>query len=133
MVAVRDGKSGKISETNRQTGFWERLLCKRCEMKFSIYETYATNHLLSAKLTPPTDSAHALEFLKIRDYPRLKLFLLSILWRVGVAAGDFFRGVNLGNHANRLQQMLLTENPGEPDEYGCLITRFLPEPKVPVD
>jgi hypothetical protein len=129
MVAVR----GKIAETNRQTGFWERLLCKTCEMKFSRYETYAADHLLNTKLTPPTDSAHALHFLKIGDYARLKLFLLSILWRVGVATGDFFRGVDLGKHVDQLQQMLLVENPGEPDEYGCLITRFLPDPNVPVD
>jgi hypothetical protein len=133
MVAVRDAKSGKISETNRQTGFWERLLCKTCEAKFSRYETYAANHLLNADLTPPTGSARAMKFLKVGDYARLKLFLLSILWRVGIATGDFFRGVDLGKHTNQLQQMLLTENPGEPDEYGCLITRFIPERDVPVD
>ncbi len=133
MVAVRDVKSGKISETNRQSGFWERLLCKKCEMKFSRYETYAAKHLLNAKLTPPTGSAHAVTLLKVSDYTRLKLFLLSMLWRIGVATGDFFRGVDLGKHANQLQQMLLTENPGEPDEYGCLITRFIPERDVPIE
>lgn len=133
MVAVRDVKKGKISETHRQTGFWERLLCKKCEMKFSRYETYAAKHLLNAQLTPPTGSASRLSVLKVTDYARLKLFFLSMLWRVGVASGDFFRGVDLGKHANQLQQMLLTENPGELDDYGCLLTRFLPERDVPVE
>ena len=133
MVAIRDTKSGKTSETNWQTGFWERLLCKKCEMKFSRYETYGANHLLNASLTPPIGSAHALTFLKVSDYARLKLLLLSILWRMDVATGDFFSGVDLGKHGKQLQQMLLTEDPGEPDEYGCLITRFVTERDIPVD
>src|SRR5437762_9442510 len=102
-------------------------------MKFSRYETYAANYFLNANVTPPTGSAYPLNFLKVNDYARLKLFLLSILWRVGVATGDFFRAVDLGRHTKQLQQMLLTENPGEPDEYGCLITRFIPERDVPVE
>ena len=82
MVAVRDAESGKIAETNRQTGFWERLLCKTCEMKFSRYETYAADHLLNAKLTPSTDSAHALNFLKNR-----RLCTAEIVFLVDPMAG----------------------------------------------
>ena len=134
MVVVRNVNSGKISDKTRQTGFWERLLCKRCETKFSGYETYASEHLLNAKLTPPRGGvAYALASLTVTDYATLKLFLLSLLWRVGVARGKFISAVNLGAHAEGLRQMLLTEDPGQPDEYGCLITRFLPEPDIPVE
>jgi hypothetical protein len=69
----------------------------------------------------------------VSDYRKLKLFLLSLLWRVGVAEHDFFSCVDLGPHTNRLREMLHAEDPGDPQEYGCQITRLLPELHIPVD
>lgn len=70
--------------------------------------------------------------LRSLDYSMLKLFLLSILWRIGVAKGKFFRCIKLGPHEESLRQMLNREDPGEPDEYGCLISLLLPEPEFDV-
>ena len=63
----------------------------------------------------------------------LKLFLMSLLWRAGVAKGDFFRCVKLGPHQERLREMLHAEDPSEPDEYGCLITPLLPEKEIAME
>ncbi|MGI8967036.1 MAG: hypothetical protein ACR2H1_13250, partial [Limisphaerales bacterium] len=122
MVIVHDVKEGQISDLSRQTGYWERLLCKECEAQFSKYETYASNHFLNVNLPTPSNAADRMITLKVDDYRPLKLFLMSVLWRVGVASGDFFRCVDLGPHEARLRKMLHAENPGEPDDYGCLIT-----------
>ena len=130
MVVVRDVQSGRISDTTHQTGFWERLLCEKCEGRFSKYEQYAAENLLNVALPPPTGTGMVI--LQSLNYPLLKLFLLSLLWRVGVAKGQFFRCVNLGSHEERLRRMLDNEDPGEPDEYGCLITPFLAEPEIDV-
>src|SRR6266478_1690465 len=72
MVVVRDTKIGRISDTTRQTGFWERLLCEPCEGKFSRYETYASNHLLNVNFQRPA-MAHTMVVCPIGDYALLKL------------------------------------------------------------
>ena len=108
-------------------------LCKECEGKFSRYETYASNNLLNLTLPLPKSEADLLNTVHVGDYVKLKLFLLSLLWRVGIARHDFFSCVDLGPHADRLREMLHAEDPGEPDEYGCHITRLLPESHIPVD
>ncbi len=133
MVVVRDVAEGRISDLSQQTGYWERLLCKQCEGQFNKYETYAAKHLLNVDLPTPRNTADRMITLRVDDYRLLKLFLMSVLWRVGVATGDFFRCVDLGPHEARLREMLHTENPGEPDDYGCLITPLLPEPEIPVE
>lgn len=53
------------------------------------------------------------------DYNRLKLFLLSLLWRMGASRLYFFREVELGPHQERLRRMLVQDDPGEPDQYAC--------------
>jgi hypothetical protein len=133
MVVVRDVEKGRVSDKTRQTGYQERLLCEECENQFSRYETYASNWLLSAKLPPPKEPRELLYVHKVDDYAKLKLFLMSLLWRVSVAKGEFFRCVKLGRHEEELRQMLHAQNPGEPDEYGCLITQLLPENEIPVE
>jgi hypothetical protein len=61
------------------------------------------------------------------DYRRLKLFMLSLLWRFTVTTLRQFRGVNLGSDSERLRQMLIAENPGHPLDYPCLITAVVSE------
>ncbi len=131
MIVVRDTDEGRVSDKSHQTGFRERLLWPGCEARFSKYESYAARHLLNVSL--PHDDVRGVVTLRVDDYSGLKLFLLSLLWRVGAARGDFFRCVRLGPHEERLRAMLDAENPGEPDEYGCLVTPLLPEPGIPME
>lgn len=132
MVIVRAIEKGRISDKSQQSGFWERLLCEDCEARFSKYETYASTHLFNAKIPPP-NPAQPLITLKVDDYRKLKLFLMSLLWRTGITRGEFFRCIDLGPHEPRLREMLNAEDPGEPAEYGCLVTPLLPEPGVPME
>jgi hypothetical protein len=124
-IVVRDIVNGRVSDKTHQTGFWERLLCDECEGKLSRYEAVAARHLFNRVL--PTPVANTGVMVKTGDYSNLKLFLLSILWRAGIANGDFFRCVRLGPHEERLREMVRAGAPGEPDEYGCLIMRLIPE------
>lgn len=133
MVVVRDLPRGRISDKTQQTGFWERLLCEKCESRFSKYEKYASEYLLTVKLSPPRSTTDRVITLQGLDYAPLKLFLLSVLWRVGVAKSDFFRCVKLGPHEQRLREILDDEKPCDPGEYGCLITPLLPEQEIDVN
>jgi len=61
----------------------------------------------------------------------MKLFQLSLLWRVAEANGEFFSAVSLTmEHRGRLRQLLVTENPGADHEYFCTMARLVASPAV---
>jgi hypothetical protein len=78
------------------------------------------------KTGPPLPPGSAPEFLAIREveinYRELKLFELSLLWRAGVAKGEFFRNVDLGRkHEKLLRRLLAADDPGAEDDYPCIL------------
>lgn len=109
----------------QQKGYREPMLCEKCEQKFSVWERYASEHFFNQPLPTPASQGYGHSkaiILSGLDYKQLKLFLLSILWRAGVAKHDFYKHVQLGRlHEEQLRQMLLSENPGSAEEYACFI------------
>lgn len=104
----------------KQKGLKERLLCDLCEQKLSVWEGYARRVLKGGvPLTSKTEGN--LLHIGGLDYPKFKLFQLSILWRAGVSSQQFFEYVELGPHAERLRRMLLEGDPGSPDRYACFM------------
>jgi hypothetical protein len=112
-------QAGEQYSSFEQKGYRERLLCQMCETKLSTWENYARG-LLTGGTSLRYRREGAITWVEGIDYRRFKLFQLSILWRAGVATGEFFSKVALGPHAEQLREMLLAEDPGEPWEYGCL-------------
>ena len=139
------GAAGEPVVRLEQKGFRERLLCDECEQRFCRHERVAAlfyrgsieafaaqmaelNCKGGLKFTrvsnaarPTTDAVPQLLLVEGVDYTALKLFLLSLLWRMGVSCQHFFREVQLGPHEARLREMLLKDDPGEPYEYACLM------------
>jgi hypothetical protein len=123
----------------KQRGLTERLLCRKCEQFFGRNERYASE-VMTGRL------GHSFEkrvrYIEIDgiDYQRFKLFQLSILWRASVSSLEFFRLVSLGSREATLRQMLLQNDPGAPEQFGCVVifardggedisdTLFNPEP-----
>ena len=110
-----------LSEAHRQDGFKERLLCGDCERRLSVHEQYAKEELFGKngplKIRPRSD------FLwNGLNYPALKLFQLSILWRMGLSGRPFYSHVALGRHEAILRKMILNDDPGLPSQYGCICT-----------
>jgi hypothetical protein len=138
------GKHGKPELALDQKGFRERLLCDACECRFCHYEQFAAIFIRGAiqafnetkrtevpsgasltyrrfddKAQPTTAKVPTTLWADGVDYARLKLFLLSLVWRMGVSTLHFFHEVDLGPHEERLRLMLLKAAPGEPNEYPC--------------
>lgn len=84
-----------------------------------------------AKLTIP--SGYRFTHVRNLNYMKLKLFLLSILWRASISKRDFFKDVRLGPHEKVLQRMILTSNPGVVDDYPIWVISFLAGPSGPKD
>lgn len=107
-----------------QKGMREKLFCEQCEKRFSKWEDYACRVLFGdkAKILSRTTKVINLEGI---DYPKFKLFLLSLLWRMSVAKGDFWKEVRLGILEEKLRQCLLNEDPLSSDDYPCLLVPIL--------
>jgi hypothetical protein len=101
-------------------GIREKLLCKECEIKFSKPEGYAADFFYTNK-TPPKITGKFSIFENLQ-YKKLKLFFLSLLWRLAVTSLTEFQGASLGEvHKEKLRVMLLADNPGKPLEYPCFV------------
>ena len=128
-------------ETQRfaQRGLTERLLCWECEQRLSRYEKYAAE-FMTGRLGHRFVRQGSKLAIKGLDYHKFKLFLMSVLWRASVSRLAFFRLVSLGPREQLLRQFLLADDPGMPDEFGCVVvhvhdggqvladTMFNPEP-----
>lgn len=123
------GLSGVEEERIRifQKGAREKLLCEGCETKFSVFEHHARSVLYGWPKTLVDDFGGYVVLNGI-DYKKFKLFIMSLLWRLGLTSLPCFKGVSLGpRHNERLRRMLVEEDPGEPWEYGCTVTATLHE------
>ena len=116
---------------HRQGGTKEKLLCVDCEREFSVYEKYVREVLYGGFVQDIKIEQINKRMIKVNnvDYNKMKLFQLSILWRASVSNHDFFSGVNLGPHEDRIHDMLINKNPGKADDYPCLILRIIDDKK----
>jgi hypothetical protein len=130
MVIVKAVPDETTSDFSQQTGFKERLLCGACEQRLSGYETSAANQLFNKRLPSPSNPFGRVIVLTGLDYKRVRLFLLSLLWRASIASGRFFKCVKLGPHEPIIHRMLLNKDPGEPMDYGCTVCSLLPEKEI---
>lgn len=118
--AIVDSSDKTSKMRIEQKGIREYLLCERCEQRFSKYELFAAPII---KLIPELineGTNHILEIPHI-DYKIFKLFHMSLLWRASISNNFMFSKVNLGNDEERLRRMLLDENPGEVEEFACVM------------
>jgi hypothetical protein len=108
-----------------QKGFREPLLCWDCEQKLSPYEKYNCEILYGGVEIMGSRKGNKIEFIGL-DYKRVRVFYLSVLWRMSIATHQFWRSVNLGTHEEKVREMVLNESPGEPYEYGvyCIAPLF---------
>jgi hypothetical protein len=111
-------------ERVEQKGFREKLLCLPCETKLSRWESYAKKVIFE-------DETHLIgrtgNFVRLGgiSYREFKLYLLSLLWRMGISGLEIFSQVYLGPYEEKLRVHLIEENPGLPSEYPCFITGVL--------
>jgi hypothetical protein len=111
-----------IPEAFRQKGVYEKLLCSDCEQKFSVWEKYAKESFGDGVGVKIEHKGKLFRFSNL-DYHKFRLFLLSLLWRMGASGLDFFSLVELGDkHQEALRLALLKEDPLEPLQYSCLIS-----------
>jgi hypothetical protein len=114
-------------------GVREPLLCVGCERILKEYEDYFAIDWLQARRIPNPLPEGAVELrFEGLDYRRFKLFHLSIAWRTGVAAGQDYAPIALGEHGEPLRSMLIKGDPWAIDSYpvfGCVL-RMRSQPRA---
>jgi len=93
----------------------ENILCGPCDQEIGIYDQHACELLIrnvgqfSKRLS---DDGRPM-FLSVPhfDYNKLKLFLMSILWRAGISDQKFFDRVSLGPFLDKLHSMIVNKDP----------------------
>ncbi len=119
-----DGKAVELdigggTQGTRRRGYTEPLLCRDCESRFSALESDFANawHNPAKRIRPSQISVGRLVIPGF-DYSRFKLFHMSLLWRMAVSTKPPFQNVWLGPRKEVLRRMLLTSDPGEPDDFA---------------
>ena len=115
-----------------QKGFREKLLCSSCEQKFARWEKYTKQVFMDGGLKLEQKG----KILKVSNlnYSTFKLFLLSLLWRMGVSKLEFFSETNLGDkHLEKLRLALLNEDPLESLQYPCFMSAISIKGKLHTD
>ena len=117
---VLNQKKGKP----QQKGEREKLLCKKCETVFSVWENYAKGvwHQTTGQWKYLDGGGLWGTGL---DYQKLRLFLLSVLWRFDAAVRDIGENVSLGPHSEKIRLMLLENAASDPTVYPCMMMRIL--------
>lgn len=127
--------------THRKTqieDYDKNILCERCDNAIlgGKYEKYSEKALygndLPEEIAPkctnyknPDDGAEY-SICKNINYKKLKLFLLSLLWRSSVTDRPYFKEVSLGpKHEERLRKIILEDEDIPHDEYPIVITSFM--------
>lgn len=104
-----------------QKGLRERLLCEDCEKRLNIFETYSAPIIRQMQQSTIPKMVDNPTIISGVDYGKFKLFLMSLLWRTGIASDEMWEQVKLGPHQEKLRKMLLAADPGKPHQYGCIV------------
>ncbi len=121
-----------------QKGLRERLLCEECDNRLlnQRYEQPSESSwstLSGLRETPSItiegirvskpDPSDRSDLVRVRglDYPRFKLFLLSLLWRASASSLPEYHQVQLGPHEETLRRMLLCADPGNRASYPIIL------------
>jgi hypothetical protein len=111
-LEIKKNQSNEIQDVPK-----EYLLCHECEQKIGIYENYfkETVHFNRQH----TSKAHDDQYLLIENinYQKIKLFFLSLLWRMSVSSLEEFKNVKIGENEEILRKRIIDENPGISHEY----------------
>jgi hypothetical protein len=106
------------------TGVYDNsILCADCDNHvFGPWDDYA-GKLLLQNLDMYTSQTHYI--VQEYDYPSLKLFFLSVLWRMSVSTQPSFAEVHLGPYEAQIRDMLLRKDPGPPETFPIFLHRYI--------
>lgn len=115
---------GKDRPKRIRIGYYEKLLYEECDNKLGRYDEYGIEVFLRRNTVPfpNTDQAYLIHNV---DYAKLKMFLLTLLYRASITSRPEFSLINLGvQYENQLRDIIIKDNPGNDDDFPFYVTKF---------
>jgi hypothetical protein len=114
------------------TGVYDNaLVCERCEAVFGKFDDYGHRFFHAERFEPIAPEGEILAWQHpTADASRLKLFVLSILWRASASNRQEVRQVDLGRFEVTVRRMIESNDPGAPDEFPVVLERFDIHPSI---
>ena len=113
--------------------YQDDLLCSDCDNKIGQYDKYGydvlTKEIDEKKLQSFGEVRHGYEIGEI-NVEAFRLFLISLVWRAGIARDQMFQFIKLGVYEERLKQILQSQNSEFLDCITPVIILFRP-PQFP--
>ncbi len=101
-----------------QDGPKEYLLCADCEQKLSRHEKYFKEAVHLSRHGIQIVQNDSIAVISNLDYSKVKLFLLSVIWRMSVSSLPQFERISLGEHEDIIRRIIIDESPEETDNYS---------------
>ena len=101
-----------------QDGPKEYLLCNDCEQKIGRYEKYFKEAIHLSRHGIEIRHNQQCAVIDNLDYRKMKLFFLSLLWRMSISSRPEFENVCIGDNEETIRKMIVTEEPGKSFEYS---------------
>jgi hypothetical protein len=114
------------------TGVYDdSLVCAECEAGFTAYDDYGYRFFHREQFVPIHDGTELVAWQHpTADAGKLKLFVLSILWRAAASNRPEVRSVDLGRWEPEIRRMISSNDPGAPDRFPVVVERFDASPDV---
>jgi len=137
-------KLGSTKISQLPTGEYEGgLLCSNCDgVVLGQFESYLAKILRNSNIpenqkikccVEKNENGVQISRITNVDYKKLKLCLLSILWRSSISSRKMFREVNLGPYEEKLRMQLLEGNPSSDNDIEICILSWRNDKKMPTD
>jgi hypothetical protein len=110
------------------------ILCATCDGRIGRWDEYGIELFTKSldHFTPVIENGKLVAFRKDSfDYSRLRLFVLSVLWRAHLSTHEMFSRVALGPPAERLRAMIESGEPGRSSEFAMVLSAFTVQGKIP--
>jgi hypothetical protein len=107
----------------------QNLVCGACETLFAPWDSYAAELFIqqqeTAFRTVVIEGRIApAKVAETYDYSRLRLFVISLLWRAAQSSHPFFRGITLPTRVERLRSLVLAGDVGQQSEFRTIVSRW---------
>ena len=108
-----------------QTGVYGKFVCHKCEDSFGQYDEYGVGFVRKYKDKRAGEPLSGSLIASDVDYKKLKLWLMSILWRADACDNDMYKIVSLGEKwRNDLTRRIKNDSPGCVDDYAVMASLF---------
>jgi len=117
----------KEQPVKRPIGIYDsNILCAECDKILGKLDEYGKVVLLDKKFIKYKNTDY-IYFLETVDVNKLKLFLLSILWRSSISKRKEFNRINIGPYEEKIRNILILQKENKTKQiidYDFIITKF---------